>query len=96
MRYNYATGKPEPVDITGAEFKFTVYKPLYEVEIVAKEDATGPKITRKVGLAEEEFTRFSTLSTGQERTGFLASLPQVKAVYEEIANEIRQLTKGNA
>jgi hypothetical protein len=89
LRYNYATGRTEPIDISGSDFRFTVYKPQYSYELVATHDPTGKQITRNVQLSDEEREKFLALGTEIEQNAYLNTLPQVKAAYEEIVTEIR-------
>src|SRR5262249_50381069 len=94
LRYNYATGRIEPIDISGSDFRFTVYKPQYSYELVATHDSTGKQITRNVQLSDEERDRFAALRTETEKNAHLNTLPQVKVAYEEIVAEIRSTTGG--
>ena len=92
FKYNYATGKGEPVDLTGANLRFTVYKPQYALQMDATQDATGRKVTRTVTLDGEEFLQMQALS--QEKKGaYLSSLPKVQAAYSEFIEEIGSVEK---
>jgi hypothetical protein len=94
LRYNYDTNRIEPIDSSGAAFRFRVWKPQYDYHLVATNPTTGQQITRTVKLSEEERDTFFSLRTDAEKGAYLDTLQQVKAAYEEIAAEIRALAAG--
>jgi hypothetical protein len=73
QKFNYATGKIEPVDITGHDYRFSIYKPV-EIDIVMTNDVTGEQIEGTVELSPEDTMRYCALKTDEERNAFEATL----------------------
>jgi hypothetical protein len=72
QRFNYATGKIEPIDITGHEYVFSVYEPI-EANITLT-NAEGQRIEGIVQLSAEDATHYQGLKTDSERKAFEAEL----------------------
>jgi hypothetical protein len=87
-RYKYSTGQIEPIDISGADLRFCVYKPRYDLNIVATNNTTGQKITRTVSLDESEYNMVKSLPTDEEKDRYLMTLQQAQAAYQEIVKEV--------
>jgi len=69
QKFNYATGKIEPIDITGHTYQFSIYAPI-EVDIVMIHNETGQRIQAVVELSPEETVRYRQLTTDEERKAF--------------------------
>jgi hypothetical protein len=83
-RWNNSTGQLEPIDIGGADLRFSVYKPRYDLDISATNNTTGQKIARTVSLDEPEHNMLRSLASDEEKNRYLMTLQQVRAAYEEI------------
>ena len=73
QKFNYATGKIEPIDITGHEYEFSIYEPV-EVDIVMTNNSTGQKVEGTMQLSAEESVHYRALKTAEERKAFEATL----------------------
>lgn len=79
LRFNSATGKAEPVDLTGATIRGSIYKPEYEFGVSLSHDATGTEYKTTVTLNEAECAALAALSTDEEREAFAMSTQLAKA-----------------
>lgn len=77
MRFDQAQHRAVPIDLTGAEVRFTVYNPKpVEVHLrVEKDDGTAIEVL--VRLNEAEGMEFSSFTSDEERERFLARCPAV-------------------
>ncbi|MGE3175954.1 MAG: hypothetical protein AB7O32_00675 [Vicinamibacterales bacterium] len=83
QKFNYATGRVEPIDLTGHTYEFSIYKPI-EVELVMIHNDTGQRLQAVVELSAEETKRYRQLATDEER----------KALEQELAPKYaRQLLR---
>ena len=87
MRYNYETKKAEPIDLTGSQLKFCIYKPQKSVTLTLKNDKTGEEYQTSVKLSEEETQTFSQLSTPLAIQVFVEKLSVVQEAYQKLATE---------
>ena len=92
-RYNYETGAVEPIDLTGYQLKFRIYKPA-EVNLVLTHNETGKSITRTVLLNPDELDRFRQLRNDDERQNYLASLGQSRKALQELAEEAKDIERS--
>jgi hypothetical protein len=79
QKFNHATGKVEPIDMTGHTYQFSIYKPI-EAEIEMTNNQTGQKIKGTVELSAEETMQYRRLTTDEERRAFEESLAPKYAV----------------
>jgi hypothetical protein len=86
-RYNYSTGKIEPIDLSGASLEFAMYKPAYTLEVKLGNSATGQELCRTASLTEEEYRALLVHGSDEGKGNYLLGLPQVKAAYEELVKE---------
>ncbi len=71
QRYNHATGKVEPVDITGHTYEYTIRKPRpLELQLAMINKQDGRRVERTVQLTEEEADRFRRLTADDDRKQF--------------------------
>jgi hypothetical protein len=95
LMYNYEAAKIELVDLTGAELRFSVYKPQYTLDIVATKDASGATLSRSVTFTQEEFEEMQNRGD-EERATYLMGLPKVQAAHGQLMDEIRQLENATS
>jgi hypothetical protein len=91
QRYNYATSRIEPVDVTGSSFEFRIYKPRYRIDISLKNERTGQELNRTIDLSEEESQQLLAHQSEQEKQQYFASLPQAQQALRELAAEARSI-----
>jgi hypothetical protein len=94
MRYNYDTGKVEPEDLTGADLRFSIYKPGHTLDIEATQYSTGQNVSRSVTITGEEFEKMQALDTEEAKAAYLWSLPKVRAAHGAVVEEIKGLEQG--
>ena len=85
LRFNEATGKAEPVDLTGATIRGAIYKPSYEFEISLTHKASGKEFKKSVLLTESESMELDALSTDAEREAFAVATQTARAALQELA-----------
>jgi hypothetical protein len=95
-KFNYQTGAIEPVDHSGAEMAFRVFKPLYNVDVCFTNDTTKEKLVRTLLLDEQESQDLLKCQTEQELAQFLGRLPKALQAIHELKQEIRHREAGSA
>ena len=85
LRYNPTTGKAEPVDLTGATIRGSIYKPSYEFEVSLTHDASGNEFKKTVLLTESESMELHALSTDEEREAFALNTQTARDALQELA-----------
>lgn len=93
LRFDKATGKANPIDLSGAEVKFRIYKPKYDIELSLTHDATGKTFKTEITLTEEESLILSHMSSDEERQAYVDGLPAAQAALQQLAVEAG-LSKG--
>lgn len=88
QRYNYETGVVEPVDLTGCQAEFRIYRPRYEVDVSLTHNASGTAFKKTVTLSEEESLVFAGMKTDDERKAYVNSLPCAQAAMRALASEV--------
>lgn len=97
QKYNYAIGKPEPVDLTGCEAQLTVYTPQqYQFEMSIPHEPSGTTLTRTIKLTEEESQVFAGLRTDEERSAYANGLPSTQTALKELHAEAQSLQTKTA
>jgi hypothetical protein len=81
--FDATKGRSSPVDLTGANLSFNIYRPSYVFQITATPSAGGPSFTCSLELTPEQSLAYQALKTDDERTEFL------KAIANERQAEIR-------
>lgn len=87
QRYNYETGTVEPVDLTGCQAEFKVYRPQYNVDISLVHAESGSVLKKTVTLSEEESMVVASMQTDAERHAYVANLPCGQAALKELASD---------
>ena len=93
LRFDKATGKAKPIDLSGSEVKFRIYKPKYDIELSLTHDATGKTFKTEITLTEEESFILSHISSDKERQAYVDGLPAAQAALQQLAVEAG-LSKG--
>lgn len=73
-RFNYATGRSEPVDLTGAKVKFTMRKIPDSVPMHVEIPDHGLKADADIPLTRAQAAKFSRLLSAEEKERYVAEL----------------------
>jgi hypothetical protein len=97
QRFNYQTQKVEPVDLTGSQVKFNVYKPSYEIDLSLTHDASGKEFKKTIALCEEENEILLKCKTDEERQTYVQSLSSAQEAMRQLAKKagLVKETAGN-
>ena len=87
LRFDNATNTASPVDLTGSELKFSIYKPRYDFEVSLTQEASGKEYSTSVTLSEEESAVLSDLATDEARQSYATSLPSTQAALRKLAEQ---------
>jgi hypothetical protein len=94
QKYNSTTGKSEPIDLTGSQVHYRIYKPAYSIDI----ELTGPageKVKTAFDLTDEQSMKWHEIETDEERRAFVQAL--VKENKEEVQRLIAEaVEKGQS
>ena len=87
LRFNTSSGTATPIDMSGAQLNFRIYRPRFDFDVSLKHDATGKEFTKTVVLSDEENAALAGMSSDEERKVFAANLPATHAALRELAAE---------
>ena len=87
QRYDYQTREVEPIDLSGSQLKFNIYKPNYEIDLSLINNSSGKEFKKTISLSEEENQELLKCTTDEERQAFLNSLPSAKEALHHLAIE---------
>lgn len=93
LRFDKATGKAKPIDLSGSEVKFRIYKPKYDIDLSLTHDASGKTFKTEITLTEEESLILAHMSSDEERQAYVNGLPAAQAALQQLAVEAG-LSKG--
>lgn len=85
LRFDASTGQALPIDLTGSEINFRIYKPRFDFDVSLRHEASGKEYTRTVVLSDEENEILAGMATDEERQVFAANLPSAQATLRELA-----------
>jgi hypothetical protein len=71
MRFDPSKGCSVPVDLTGANLEFKIYKPRYSVDIMVNSPKLGEPIRCSIDLTEEQSFAVAALKTDAERNAYI-------------------------
>lgn len=92
QKYNYSTGKIEPVDLTGSEVKFVIEPRVpFTVELAIKNETTEQEHKRTITLSDNETDELERMSTDEEKQDYLMGLPVVQQALHELNVEAGSL-----
>ena len=72
-KYDPAKGNFEPIDLTGAEVRYRVYRPSYSID-VGWQDDDGREYTCTLDLTKDQSTTWHGLETDEQRREFVNAL----------------------
>ena len=87
LRFNNTTGQAEPMDLTGSEVNFRIYKPKFDVDVSLTHDATGKEFKKTITLSEFDSQELSKLTSDSEKQEFVNNLPEAKDALRQLAIE---------
>jgi len=95
LRFNYNTGKAEPIDLTGSKLNFRIYRPRFDVDVLLTHNASGKEFKTTISLTEDESVALSRMSSDAEHQAFVNALPSAQAALQQLAIEAG-LTKADS
>jgi hypothetical protein len=87
-------GRSIPIDLTGADIRFEIYKPAYTFELTAKCPTTGKVLTCTLQLSDEESWIFHRIRDDAEREAFLSKVSKERRT--EILDKLRASFENEA
>lgn len=87
LRFDNKTGKAEPIDLTGSDVRFRIYRPKYDIELSLTHNASGKIYKTEITLTEEENLILSRMSSDEERQAYVNGLPAAQAALQQLAVE---------
>jgi hypothetical protein len=89
-KFDAVEGRSTPVDLTGADISFNIYRPSYVFQITATPSAGGPSFSCSLELTQEQSLTYHGLQTDDERTEFLKSIANERQA--EIRSKLQRTT----
>jgi len=90
MRFDASKGCAVPIDLTGANIEYTIYKPRYSVDITVKSPNLDEPIKCSLDLTDEQSLAVAALKTDAERRSY------INAVITEHRKEISDAMAAGA
>lgn len=87
LRWNPATSCAEPVDLTGANLRFRIYRPKFEFEVTLAHAASGKEYMTSIELTDEEGQVIANLATEDEKNAYALGLPAAQQALRTLARE---------
>jgi len=87
LRFNNDTGLAAPINLTGSEINFRIYRPKFDIDISLTHDATGEEFKKTITLSESDSLELSKLSSDEEKQAYVNSLPEAQDALRELAIE---------
>ncbi|MFQ6758554.1 MAG: hypothetical protein D9V46_04695 [Deltaproteobacteria bacterium] len=87
QRFNYQTETIEPIDLTGSQVKFNIYKPAYEINLSLTHDASGKEFKKTITLSDDESETVAHCKTDEDRQAYINSLPCAHEALRQLAIE---------
>jgi hypothetical protein len=87
LRFDASTGQALPIDLTGSNLNFRIYKPRFDFDVSLRDEASGKEYTRTVVLSDEENETLAGMATDEERQAFAGNLASAQAALRELAAE---------
>lgn len=88
LRFDTTSGTGKPIDLSGSQVKFSIYKPRFDFEISLKDDASGKVYTKTVVLSDEDNAALASMADDEERQAYAASLSVTQVALQELAAEV--------
>jgi hypothetical protein len=80
QKYDATKGKSAPIDLTGANLRYRIYRPSYSLDVVLK-NQDGKEIKATFDLTEEESLKWHSLKSEEERREFRRTVIEDKKQY---------------
>jgi hypothetical protein len=87
LRWNAATARAEPIDLTGSNVRFRIYQPKFDFELALTHEASGKEFKTTIELTDEECRIIAGLPSEQEKAAYAAGLPSAQAALRALANQ---------
>lgn len=87
QRYNYVTKSIEPIDLTGSQIEFRIYKPNFIINLSLKHNESGTEFKKTITLSDEENNEILNLKTDEEKQSYINSLPAAQEALRQLAIE---------
>mgnify|MGYP005849953551 CR=1 FL=1 len=87
LRFDNDTGQAEPIDLTGSEIQFRIYKPKFDIDIALTHDATGKIFKKTITLSESDSIELSKLTSDSEKQAYINTLPEAQDALHQLAIE---------
>lgn len=97
QRFDYSTGRAEPIDLTGLKPRFRIFKPKHEIDLFLENESTGEQFKHTIVLNPDQSEQFDALKSDEERQKYLSKLPQVISAYAQLVNQVaasRKISKN--
>ena len=78
LKFDSTTGKSEPIDLTGSELRYRIFKPSYVINFEHSHPTTGKKCSFELKLDEDQSFEWHSLKTDAEREAFAQRLAHEK------------------
>jgi len=96
LKFDASTGQALPIDLTGSNLNFRIYKPRFDFDVSLRHESSGKDYTRAVVLSDEENVTLAGMATDEERQAFAANLPSAQAALCQLAAEAGLGTKSES
>lgn len=87
LRFDQTTGTASPIDLTGSQLRFSIYKPRFDFEVSLRHEASGRELTATVPLSEDESAVLAGLKSDDERQAYATSLPAAQEALRGLAEQ---------
>lgn len=87
LRYNYTTGKADPIDLTGATACMRIFTPKHDIELSLTHEASGKVFRTTITLTDDESVELFLMSSDIERQAYVNSLPATQTALRQLAVE---------
>ncbi len=94
MTFDASKGCAVPMDLTGAHFEYSIYKPGYSVDIAVNAPSLDEPIRCSIDLTEEQSFAVAALKTDAERTAYVNAV--IKERHDEINKAIATTLEARA
>jgi hypothetical protein len=87
LRFNNVTLKAEPVDLTGGQISFNIYKPQYSYDLSLTHNASGKVYQRTIEIVGDDAAKMMGFDTDSERDAYAESLASIAVAKSEMLAE---------
>lgn len=94
LKFDHELGKAKPIDLTGSDVKFRIYKPTYSVNVNIQHPDSEKEYSYTLELTEAETLDLDLLETDEQRQSFLLKLLEERN--EELQNLHDEAKEGES